>query len=35
LAEFEAIFGLFAQHEHRRRTEPGLGIGLYLARHLN
>src|SRR5205085_1157566 len=32
--ELEAIFGLFVQREHRPRTEPGLGLGLYLARQL-
>jgi signal transduction histidine kinase len=33
-AELETIFGLFVQREHGRRAEPGLGLGLYLARHL-
>jgi signal transduction histidine kinase len=33
-AELEAIFELFVQSEHGRRVEPGLGLGLYLARHL-
>jgi signal transduction histidine kinase len=32
--ELEAIFGLFVQGGNRRRAEPGLGVGLYLARHL-
>jgi signal transduction histidine kinase len=30
--ELETIFGLFARSEHPRRVEPGMGLGLYLAR---
>jgi signal transduction histidine kinase len=33
-AELETIFGMFVQSERGRRAEPGLGLGLYLARHL-
>jgi len=33
-SELERIFGLFVQCEHARRADPGLGLGLYLARHL-
>jgi len=33
-AELERIFGLFAQSARGPRVEPGLGLGLYLARHL-
>jgi signal transduction histidine kinase len=33
-AELESIFGLFVQSVQGGRTEPGLGLGLYLARHL-
>jgi signal transduction histidine kinase len=32
-AELEAIFGLFVQAGQGARAEPGLGLGLYLARH--
>jgi signal transduction histidine kinase len=32
-AELDSIFGLFVQGERGRRAEPGLGLGLYLARH--
>lgn len=32
--ELEAIFGLFVQCERGPHAEPGLGLGLYLARHL-
>jgi signal transduction histidine kinase len=31
--ELEAIFGLFVQAGQGARVEPGLGLGLYLARH--
>jgi signal transduction histidine kinase len=31
-AELEAIFGLFVQAGQGKRVEPGLGLGLYLAR---
>jgi signal transduction histidine kinase len=33
-ADLERIFGLFVQSGPRERIEAGLGIGLYLARHL-
>jgi signal transduction histidine kinase len=33
-AELDTIFGLFVHREHGSRTEPGLGLGLYLARCL-
>ncbi|HEV7607341.1 MAG TPA: HAMP domain-containing sensor histidine kinase [Steroidobacteraceae bacterium] len=33
-AELEKIFGLFVQSAQGARVEPGLGLGLYLARHL-
>ena len=32
--DLEAIFGLFAKSSQELRIEPGLGIGLFLARHL-
>jgi two-component system, sensor histidine kinase len=32
--DLETIFGLWVQSEHGTGTEPGLGVGLYLARHL-
>jgi signal transduction histidine kinase len=32
--ELERIFGLFCRSAQGGRVEPGLGIGLYLARHL-
>jgi signal transduction histidine kinase len=31
--ELESIFGLFVQSVRGARAEPGLGLGLYLARH--
>ncbi len=31
--DLESIFGLFAKSSQGMRVEPGLGIGLYLARH--
>lgn len=33
-ADLKSIFGLFAQSGQGGRVEPGLGVGLYLARHL-
>ena len=33
-ADLETIFGLFVQSDDSRRAEPGLGLGLYLARQL-
>jgi nitrogen-specific signal transduction histidine kinase len=33
-ADLERIFGLFVQSEQQDRIEAGLGLGLYLARHL-
>jgi signal transduction histidine kinase len=33
-AELETIFGLYVRSDHGRCAEPGLGLGLYLARHL-
>ena len=33
-SELDSIFGLFAHGDHGRRAEPGLGLGLYLARHV-
>lgn len=33
-AELEAIFELFGRSQHEPRIEPGLGLGLYLARYL-
>ena len=32
-SELESIFGMFARSAQGTRGEPGLGIGLYLARH--
>jgi signal transduction histidine kinase len=32
--DLESIFGLFVKSSQGLRIEPGLGIGLYLARHL-
>jgi signal transduction histidine kinase len=32
--DLEPIFELFAKSSHGMRIEEGLGIGLYLARHL-